>query len=582
MHAQRSHIIIRPLSLLCLFILVIAVAALFLSCELSRAQKNNPTATKPTYYLATGTPNGAYVRLGAAIKNASKDIGQEVNIIPCTTGGSTENLQLLRENKVQFAIVQMDSLHGALHDEEHEAGSVADTSPVEPAESAVEHKREPERDISLVSYLYSEKLHVFVRPHLYLSSPGELNGIADKSRVWLGPSESGTYKTALRVLEASGLSESDIGSFESANKAMAKRNEAVQDRSAAPAFKMDWDVAAKRIQQASRSEGLDAYFRMMAVPRTQEKQSLPAPRLEPCTAAKHKEPSAHSTPAVLTDTLLENDVRLIGLPQNVIDHMTEDKLYVPTTIELGSYRNLKRGVATIGVAGVLVTNLPKEGAQSVADLIDAMASNKSAIESEIGGIELDQFNTTVSEGELRGHIHEGAQAHLLPSTHCGIWWCSSVLALGMFAAVIVRNPAQTRRLVARASYVFLLVGILSGIFVVTSIMMMHSEGRLNPDFSSFLNSISNTLKFVVGLKRDYRPMTQEGNTYLWAAVFLFPMVFGWLTSDVVKAFLRKISAQLEQMIANWQPADAFPWIFRLPLILAGMVLWKKPRDAAAG
>jgi hypothetical protein len=63
---------------------------------------------------------------------------------------------------------------------------------------------------------------------------------------------------------------------------------------------------------------------------------------------------------------------------------------------------------------------------------------------------------------------------------------------------------------------------------------------------------------------------------------MFPMVFGWLTSDVVKGFLRKISAQLEQMIANWQPADAFRWIFRLPLILLGMILWKKPRDAAAG
>src|SRR5262245_22450958 len=108
MHAQRSHIIIQPLSLICLIILVIAVAALFLSCELSRAQKNNPAPTKPTYYLATGTPNGAYVLLGAALKGASEDL----NIIPCTTEGSIENLQLLRNNKVQFAIVQMDSLHG--------------------------------------------------------------------------------------------------------------------------------------------------------------------------------------------------------------------------------------------------------------------------------------------------------------------------------------------------------------------------------------------------------------------------------------------------------------------------------------
>jgi hypothetical protein len=255
--------------------------------------------------------------------------------------------------------------------------------------------------------------------------------------------------------------------------------------------------------------------------------------------------------------------------------MTEDKLYVPTSIDLSSYQNLKRGVATIGVAAVLVTNLPKTQPEPVASIIKTIANKKSQIEQEIGGIELDQFDATVSQKELGGPIHEGARSHLQPSRQYAIWWCSMVLALGMSVTVIVRDPAQFRRTVARASYVLLLVSILSAIFVLTSLAMMHSEGRLNPDFAGFTNSISNTLAFVVGLKRDYHPMTREGDTYLWAALFLFPMVFGWLTSDVVKAFLRNISAQLEEKIANGQLSHAYRWILRLPLILAGMILWKK-------
>src|SRR5215469_3575206 len=548
MHAQQTHILIRPLSLICLIIPVIAVAALLLSCEHSPVQNDNPPPTKPAYYLATGTPNGAYVLLGAALRGASEDL----NIIPCTTEGSMENLHLLRDNKVQFAIVQMDSLHDVLNSSEHGAGPTDDNTLGNPSDADTKDHAELEHDIFLVSYLYSEKLHLFLRPHLYLSSPAELNGLSDKSRVWLGPVGSGSYNTALRVLEASGLSEKEIGSFESANKAENKRNTSPPSRYSPLSVKMDWNIASDRILHSSSSDGLDAYFRVMAVAGTQPPSQ---PKLEPCPASKRAEAPAYSAPGPSTETLLAGDVRLIGLPQNVIDHMTEDKLYVPTTIDLNSYHNLKRGVATIGVAAVLVTHLPETQVEPVASIIKTIANKKSQIEQEIGGIKLDQFDATVSQGELGGHIHKGARSHLQPSRHYAIWWCSMVMVLGLFVAVIVRNPAKFRQRVARASYALLLMTILSVIFVLTSIAMMHSEGRLNPDFASFKDSISNTLAFVVGLKQDYHPMTRDGENDLWAALFLLPMVFGWLTSDVVRAFLRNISAQLEQKIANGHLSD---------------------------
>ena len=82
------------------------------------------------------------------------------------------------------------------------------------------------------------------------------------------------------------------------------------------------------------------------------------------------------------------------LPQALIDRLTEDKLYVPTTIDLGTYSELKRGVPTIGIPTVLLTSLPDDddAAAAVKALIGEIERGKGLIEDHIEGVELDQLD----------------------------------------------------------------------------------------------------------------------------------------------------------------------------------------------
>jgi TRAP-type uncharacterized transport system substrate-binding protein len=194
-------------------------------------------------YLATGSPTGTYVRLGAAIARYAQAIAG-LGIRPCTTDGSTENLNLLRRSgSTAFALVQLDVLH----------------------EAAIEGALGPaDHDVRVVAYLYSEKLHVFVRPHRYLSSPADLGAIADKTdengisnqeRIWLGPARSGGYRTAEKVLEAAGIPDEDI------------------HRLGKTRADLDWSRAANALLRKKGDDNqlppdaLIAYFRTMAVPR---------------------------------------------------------------------------------------------------------------------------------------------------------------------------------------------------------------------------------------------------------------------------------------------------------------------------
>jgi TRAP-type uncharacterized transport system substrate-binding protein len=219
-------------------------------------------------YLATATASGTYVLLGDAIEKITRG-NREIQLRVCTTDGSNDNLTLLRKSKVQFALVQLDTLHYAIESELRSKDDI---------ESEL---RSEDHNIRLVTFLYSEKLHLFIRPHLYLNSPSELTRAGNttdggyKAKTWLGPNGSGGRDTASRVLEAAGISADDIDSF-----------------------------ATTRI-----------------------------------------------------------------------DRLTEDGLYVRTSIDLGNYRYLKRGVPTVGIPTVLLTNLPEDDRDTVEALISDIEHN---------------------------------------------------------------------------------------------------------------------------------------------------------------------------------------------------------------
>ena len=399
------------------------------------------------------------VLLGDAIAKITKD-NPEIQLRVCTTDGSNDNLTLLRESKVQFALVQLDTLHYSMESELHSKND----------------------NIRLVTFLYSEKLHLFIRPHLYLSSPSELTRAGSttaggyKAKVWLGPDGSGGRDTASRVLEAAGISADDIESFATTRKGLT------------------WDLAANcLLADRKNSRALSAYFRTMAVPQTSKERPKQSPQCP--TEGSTRPPTALSV-----DDLLQADAQLMPLPSALIDRLTDDGLYVRTSIDLGNYRYLKRGVSTVGIPTVLLTNLPEHDRDTVEALISEIEHNRARIEQHIDGIELDQLYRAQKLDFLLPHA--GAEEHLQPDSSKLLWFF--LFIFGLLVVGSWRNPLSLRRGLAAGSYFWILSLSLGAVWFLLSLEMMQVEGRLNPDFSTLSGSLMTTLGLVTGRLQDYR------------------------------------------------------------------------------
>jgi TRAP transporter TAXI family solute receptor len=137
-----------------------------------------------TITLSTGEASGYYYRLGQAITEAGLSRGLVVQTI--ASNGSAENVGLLRDGKVDFALVQSDITQRALHGHD-------------PFQDPIESLR-------LVEPLFAEAVHIIVRSDLYIFTVPELRG----KKVSIGPHGSGTDTAARAVLEASGVALEEV------------------------------------------------------------------------------------------------------------------------------------------------------------------------------------------------------------------------------------------------------------------------------------------------------------------------------------------------------------------------------------
>lgn len=64
------------------------------------------------FYIASGSPSGTYYRIAHAIADVWQNAGYKTNVIK--TGGSIENLRLLLQDSVQFALIQNDVIANAI------------------------------------------------------------------------------------------------------------------------------------------------------------------------------------------------------------------------------------------------------------------------------------------------------------------------------------------------------------------------------------------------------------------------------------------------------------------------------------
>ena len=135
------------------------------------------------YAIAAGAEHGQYYRFAQALSDP-----RGVRIEALITRGGEENLRMLRDGKVSLALSQGDAALAAYEGK----GSFAEDGPY--------------ATLRAVGSLYPEPVHVIVRGDSPIASVSELAG----RRVAVGQVGSASRTTALRVLEAHGLSAKNV------------------------------------------------------------------------------------------------------------------------------------------------------------------------------------------------------------------------------------------------------------------------------------------------------------------------------------------------------------------------------------
>ena len=135
------------------------------------------------YAIAAGAEHGQYYRFAQALSDP-----RGIRIEALITRGGEENLRMLRDGKVSLALSQGDAALAAYQGK----GSFAEDG--------------PHTTLRAVGSLYPEPVHVIVRGDSPIASVSELAG----RRVAVGQVGSASRTTALRVLEAHGLSAKNV------------------------------------------------------------------------------------------------------------------------------------------------------------------------------------------------------------------------------------------------------------------------------------------------------------------------------------------------------------------------------------
>ena len=160
--------------------IIAASFALLPACQTVHGASGQPEKVS----IATGAEGGYYQNLCVAIQAVAKE--RDLVVHCKTSEGSQDNIYRLDQNEADFALVQSDVAHRAWRGE----------YPFE----------EDHPGIQLVAPLFTEKVHVLVRPHQYMTSLTQLKG----KRIFLGGKNSGSRFSAVAVMMAAGMTYEDL------------------------------------------------------------------------------------------------------------------------------------------------------------------------------------------------------------------------------------------------------------------------------------------------------------------------------------------------------------------------------------
>ena len=488
--------------------------------------------------LATGPDGGSYQVVGKILR----EFAPELDIRPCKTQGTLENLRLLSEGRVEMAIGQGDILHkGWSHEPPPESHKPANQARND--WSTIHFK-----DIKLVRWLYSEKLQIVAAPHTYISSLSDLR----KKCLWLGPIEGGSYDTAQEVLRAAGLSEGD--------------------------YDLRLDIPTLRGANEELLNGrLDAIIRATSVPMDYV-----------------SEPYADK-PVTITDLFRgHSEVYLVGLDRPVVDRLLQSPTYVESPIYRGSYPQQKNGVLTIGIESMLLTHAAASAKDpnSVVKLNDILTRQRTKLQKALN-IELDLLDKKIdpsmdtAEMSIADHVDRAAIETLRPSRFSQYAGPTALIAgLVLFLLYVSRSKNVLETLGGSSKYIVSTVILVAscGIF---GLALWGYEHRYSFDFQNpWMAAQSLLIYFARGLKTESL-MTPRGQVTALLALAIIASLVHWMHSealnDTVMTWSKWLSRLLYGRASALRPAERHRVILNWNARAAQQVtVWAAEKKAVRG
>lgn len=482
----------------CILFVLLCLSALFVSSGATLAQipkcEGMPAGG---LRMATGPVGGSYVRAGIALREAAPAL----DIRPCTTAGTLENLRLLSKGEVELGVAQSDVMHTGWNREKLPS--------LEDASAKETWGKIRFENLLLVSWLFSERMQVMTSAHAYTTSLQDLKG----KRVWLGFKESGSYATAGEVLRAAGVDSAQLK---------------------APVSEITSYTAAN---EALLSGEVDAVFRMTAVPNDYNRDLTPDDRPTTISALFNKGP----------------EIRMLSMDQNVVDRLLQGSTYVGATIYRDSYPGLSSGVRTIGLGSMLVThqNLSSQQERNVETLFDTIHTREGRRVTERAmNIELDQVDhkldpANIDEAKILAfHVSDRIADRLRFRPSNKYLW----VALGGLAAVafiiVTYKSALLLRIFGNYTRYMVTAGILAGVSGGFALLLWYDEHKYTPGFSTPLHAFSSLfLYFAQGMKSDAM-MTSNGQYYALLALAVIATLVHRFNSDVLDDSVKSWSNRL--------------------------------------
>jgi TRAP-type uncharacterized transport system substrate-binding protein len=493
-----------------------------------------------TLRLLTGPKDGYYYKVGKSIATVFSDEAGRRNSAPLIAAVSTPqtscNLVGLETHNADMALVQSDIVHDAWYGHPPTGTTSLDS-------------------VTLIAPLFVETVHILVRPHLNVARLADFRG----RRVWLGPLGSLTVLSARRILDATGLTPTEVG--------------AVENQCADPASVHDPVVSCKMINQLEREEALtalqklqlDAVFLVGAYPFDPVRDKMvPAPP----SVGTLTTPDAGRCRAIRQQRLdhpaNDHEIRLFNLDVELVDRLVQDGSYIEQLIPANTYCQAN-ATLTVGVRALLVTNLG--GADPVVSQVaQALFDHQKAIEAALKGeVETEQHSHVDPETGLPAKLgllrtrtpdtlywryHDTIKTHEIYFHPWRLYLQRGVPLIVAGALLVGFVLYRWRRRIGGIllNRVELAAGFLGLVLVwiTASMLLYYCEGNVNEEYDTVSASMIATFQDLWPYADE--PLTPTGQHY-WqicrgAAIFI---VGGMLFPSVQKS----VGPRLRRRVRRW-------------------------------